>query len=561
MLKLTKGHIKNLIAMFLMCTLLLASNAGTAMAATDGGYVTTIAAGAGRGFAIKSDGTLWAWGAGHMKVEVDGKDTYLGTGDTADRLTPVKIMDNVVSIDSATTQTVALKSDGSAWTWGNNKYGQLGTGDKENRLAPVKVMDSVIAVHTLGAYIWFVKNDFTLWASGWDYGDRPVKLMEDVAYVDGTSVIKTDGTLWNWGNNEYGLVGDGTTTYCETPKKILDGVAMVSHGGGRAMAVKTDGSLWFWGRQDAIDTIIASVSPPLDSSYKEQTPPAMPGAPEPITTISPNLVLSPIKIMDGVAKVYIESTIFIVKTDGTLLAWGDSAGAGLGPADEIDEKYRDKYYLGAINTPLKVADNIVDVHKVSANAVALKADGTLWTWGGWNENGSLGTGTQEFFSRPVKIMDGIMLPTAAPAPPPPPNAMPTSSTVYVNSRPVAFDAYLINGNNYFKLRDLAYTLNGTNKQFETEWDGVSNTIMLVSGRKYTPVGGEMTPKGTGNMNAMPTTSKITLDGKEVKFTAYNIGGNNYFKLRDVAAAFDFGVFWDGANNAITIDTNTGYTPE
>lgn len=71
-----------------------------------------------------------------------------------------------------------------------------------------------------------------------------------------------------------------------------------------------------------------------------------------------------------------------VKTDGTLWAWGDSAGAGLGPADEIDEKYRDKYYLGAISTPLKVADNVVDVHKVSANAVALKTDGTLWIWGG-----------------------------------------------------------------------------------------------------------------------------------------------------------------------------------
>ncbi|MDR2442720.1 MAG: hypothetical protein LBE31_04280, partial [Deltaproteobacteria bacterium] len=59
----------------------------------------------------------------------------------------------------------------------------------------------------------------------------------------------------------------------------------------------------------------------------------------------------------------------------------------------------------------------------------------------------------------------------------------------------------------------------------------------------------------------PTTSKITLDGAEVSLTAYNIGGNNYFKLRDIGAAFDFGVTWDSAKNTIVIDTSIGYTPE
>lgn len=62
-------------------------------------------------------------------------------------------------------------------------------------------------------------------------------------------------------------------------------------------------------------------------------------------------------------------------------------------------------------------------------------------------------------------------------------------------------------------------------------------------------------------SASPTTSKIYLDGKEVTFTAYNIGGNNYFKLRDIGTAFDFGVTWDGGNSTIIIDTEVGYTPE
>jgi hypothetical protein len=71
----------------------------------------------------------------------------------------------------------------------------------------------------------------------------------------------------------------------------------------------------------------------------------------------------------------------------------------------------------------------------------------------------------------------------------------------------------------------------------------------------------MEGKGAGNKTAIPTTSKITLDGKEVSFTAYNIGDNNYFKLRDIGAALDFGVTWDGENNTIVIDTSKGYTPE
>ncbi|MCL1809634.1 MAG: copper amine oxidase N-terminal domain-containing protein [Clostridiales bacterium] len=140
-------------------------------------------------------------------------------------------------------------------------------------------------------------------------------------------------------------------------------------------------------------------------------------------------------------------------------------------------------------------------------------------------------------------------------------AKPTSSTVLVNGSIVSFDAYNISGNNYFKLRDVAHTLSGTEKQYEVAWDAAKNAISLTSDKPYTAVGGEMTGKGAGDKTPAPTSSKIYLDGKEVSFTAYNIEGNNYFKLRDIGAAFDFGVDWDGANNTIVIDTSKGYTPE
>jgi hypothetical protein len=141
----------------------------------------------------------------------------------------------------------------------------------------------------------------------------------------------------------------------------------------------------------------------------------------------------------------------------------------------------------------------------------------------------------------------------------PVTAKPTSSTVLVNGQNLSFDAYNIGGNNYFKLRDLAYTLNGTEKQFEVGWDGAANAISLTSGQPYTAVGGEMAGKGSEDRQAVPTSSKITIDGAEVSLIAYNIDDNNYFKLRDIGQAFDFGVDWDSAKNTIVIDTSKGST--
>jgi len=139
-------------------------------------------------------------------------------------------------------------------------------------------------------------------------------------------------------------------------------------------------------------------------------------------------------------------------------------------------------------------------------------------------------------------------------------ARPTASAVVVNGKNTAFDAYNIGGSNYFKLRDIAYVLSGSEKQFEVGWDGKKNAISLTSGAPYTPVGGEMAKKADGDKTAMPTSSDIFLDGKQIVLTAYNIGGYNYFKLRDMGRVLDFGVDWDEARNTIVIDTKKNYAP-
>ena len=136
----------------------------------------------------------------------------------------------------------------------------------------------------------------------------------------------------------------------------------------------------------------------------------------------------------------------------------------------------------------------------------------------------------------------------------------TASIVLVNGLNVAFDAYNIGGSNYFKLRDIALVLDGTPKMFAVGYDSAANAISLTSGQLYIPVGGELAYGGGGSKTAVPTDSKILLDGAEIQLTAYNIDGSNYFKLRDIGAAFDFGVDWDSGSNTIVIDTAKGYTP-
>jgi len=134
------------------------------------------------------------------------------------------------------------------------------------------------------------------------------------------------------------------------------------------------------------------------------------------------------------------------------------------------------------------------------------------------------------------------------------SAAPTASTVMVNRDSFSFDAYLIDGYNYFKLRDLAYVLSGTENQFDVGYDSVNNAILLTSGAPYTVFGGEMTPKGSENKIPAPTSSQIFTDGRETIFSAYLIDGNNYFRLRDIGSTFGFEVGWDAASDTISIKT-------
>jgi hypothetical protein len=135
---------------------------------------------------------------------------------------------------------------------------------------------------------------------------------------------------------------------------------------------------------------------------------------------------------------------------------------------------------------------------------------------------------------------------------------PTSSRILVDGKEIAFSAFSIGGNNYFKLRDLAYALSGSSKQFAVDYNSNSGRIDLKSNKPYAPIGGELEIGDGKTKTAYMGKVYINVDYNWRYLTAFKIDGYNYFKLRDLASMLDFGVTWDAAAKTVIIDTSIGY---
>lgn len=135
-----------------------------------------------------------------------------------------------------------------------------------------------------------------------------------------------------------------------------------------------------------------------------------------------------------------------------------------------------------------------------------------------------------------------------------PTAQVSDARITLNGKTVSMGAYTIADSNYFKLRDLAAALNGTGRKFSVTWNADKARIDLRSGAAYTLAGGELQPLPAGSRQAAVTTASVYLNGKKLSLTAFEIGGNNYFKLRDLGDALNFDVDWDAATDTVVLRT-------
>lgn len=134
------------------------------------------------------------------------------------------------------------------------------------------------------------------------------------------------------------------------------------------------------------------------------------------------------------------------------------------------------------------------------------------------------------------------------------NAKIPDAKVFVDGEQVDILAYNIGGANYFKLRDLAMALAQTDAGFAVLWNADTQTVEITTNAQYEPIGGELMGGGTNNAVANASTHKVIVDGEKANLSAYNIGGANYFKLRDVLSEIGAGVTWDEVRRHVLITT-------
>ena len=140
-------------------------------------------------------------------------------------------------------------------------------------------------------------------------------------------------------------------------------------------------------------------------------------------------------------------------------------------------------------------------------------------------------------------------------------ATPTGNAIYVDGTKVNGAAYMINSNNYFKLRDIAAMVNNSAKQFEVSWNQNEKRIDLTTNKAYTVVGGELALPSATTKTAKESTAVVYKDGTKANYTGYTIADNNYYKLRDLCKDMDIGVKYDNATKRVDILTTVGYGKE
>jgi alpha-tubulin suppressor-like RCC1 family protein len=336
-----------------------------------------VAAGYYHNVALKNDGTVWTWGYNGFG--------QLGNGSTTDSSSPEQVqgLAGMTAVAAGFFHSAALKSDGTVWVWGDNGYDQLGVGGGNVAIsaAPLQVagLRDVKAIAASGGHTLALKNDGSVWAWGWNaYGQlgigsvanatAPVQLpgLHGVGAIAAgffhSLALNFDGSAWSWGYNGHGQLGNGATADSILPSQVagahaagLGTIKSLAAGGGHSLALKSDGTVWAWGWNGFGQLGNGSLA---DSSLPLQ--------------------VSGVNAGSAIAAGFFHSVA--LNRDGKLQAWGYNAYGQLGDGSTTD---------ASIPTPVIQVASVASIAASNHHSLALKHDGTLWAWG-WNDDGELG---------------------------------------------------------------------------------------------------------------------------------------------------------------------------
>jgi alpha-tubulin suppressor-like RCC1 family protein len=394
-----------------------------------------VSAGNEYAIALKTDGTLSAWGSNDLG--------QLGNGQAARRVTPAKVdgIDHVVAVVTGLASALALRDDGTVWAWGNNSNGELGDGTTQSKSHPVLVtglVGQVKSVATTYAHALAATTDGKTWA--WGHGldgqlgngsftssRTAIKVSGLPLTVDKVATgawhslaLDTDGTVWAWGNNSRGQLGDGTTNSHSTPARVstLSNIVAISTKTHRNLALDTSGRVWAWGHGGwgALGS----------GDYSDRTTPfVVTGLPK-ITAIGTANRVSlaigtdgsvwmwgdneagqfgdtryarqplPVSVstLAGLSGfTFGESHTVARGLNGALKAWGENSYGQLGVGDTNDR---------SVPTLVTAPPQFTQVSAGADHTMAIAGDGSVWAWGS-NGNGELGDGTANVSNLPIDV--------------------------------------------------------------------------------------------------------------------------------------------------------------
>ena len=344
--------------------------------------------------------------AGPFEAWMWGWNVYgeLGLNDTTNRSSPTQLSGSwstlLLGSGYPTWENAAIKSDGTLWAWGNNGMGELGhnTVEASGNTSPKQVPGTTWNGYPVISYTisQFTKNDGTLWAAGQNQdgaiGDNTTVQRSSPTQIPGTNwssglrahtlnkgglgafAIKTDGTLWSWGRNKDGSLGLNQSDLRYSSPVQIPGTTWrsVSAADGTLIATKTDGALWSWGENTS----------------------GQAGQNNLIEYSSPIQVGTDTTWGDALATNTCSAGI---KTDGTLWACGYNAEGQLGQNDRNSR-----------SSPTQIPGTTwsrIETGQSGQEFKAIKTDGTLWSWG-YNNYGQLGQNNITKYSSPVQIGTG-----------------------------------------------------------------------------------------------------------------------------------------------------------